>query len=104
MEYRTVVMMRGLCGVEADSRSQGLVLAHPLLAVWLWECYFILRALVFLPVKWEHCKHQMPGVVMRITHTDPHGDDSVSQRSFPLMSISWGCEYLETSWPRPFWG
>lgn len=53
MGYRTVVMMRGLCGVEADSRSQDLVLAHPLLAVWLWEYYFTLRALVFLPVKWE---------------------------------------------------
>lgn len=48
----TVARGEGKCGVEAERWSLYLVPALPLLALWSWERYFTLGALVFSPVTW----------------------------------------------------
>lgn len=92
--------LRENCGAEAESSSLCLVLALSLPAVWPLQCYFTLRVLIF-----SHCKHPRPGVVMRITLTDPCGgivscpkEDSLFEHKLgicvsghTLASSPWGC-------------
>ena len=89
--------------MKAESRSLDVVWPSPCQLCGP-ENVTTLEGLVLLICRMGTLRALKVEIIMWITCTDLCGDVPDSQRSFPFVSLSWGCEYWGPFWPHPSCG